>query len=52
MGKKCKSSHTNSNYPKVRFDLSKKPPLEIVHLISVLKKLEKQGKIKIKELQN
>jgi len=52
MGKKSKKPCTNSGHSKIRFDLSKKPPLEIVHLIFVLKRLEEQGKIKIKELQN
>jgi hypothetical protein len=50
MGEKCELTSTKLELSKIRLDLSKKPPTEVVHLISVLKRLEKEGKIKIKAL--
>lgn len=36
---------------KVRLDLSKKNPYDIMHFVSVLNKLEKEGKIRIKVVE-
>lgn len=47
MGKKCDADSAQHNN-KIRLDLSKKNPHEIVHLVSVLRRLEKEGKIKIR----
>lgn len=47
MDKKC-DPNSSRNDDKIRLDLSKKNPHEIVHLVSVLRRLEKEGKIKIR----
>jgi len=47
MEKNC-NLFLSSKASKVSIDLSKKSPYDIMHLMSVLGKLKKEGKIKIK----